>query len=124
MKRALILPVILAACVSSEIPDSERADGVLAGTPIEIDGRTLVAQQMSDWPMMGAAVNPATGKSEASQIGTADTVIISGSSDSRDRAIRALAQFCGRDLDPMGFDTQYVHKDPATGDWWFDGFCG
>jgi hypothetical protein len=120
MRVALLLPLILAACVETGAADATRS----AVTVITVDGRPVVAEQKRDWPMMGAVVNPATGKSEASQIGTADTVIISGSSDSRDRAIRALAQFCGRDLDPMGFDTQYVYKDPATGDWWFDGFCG
>lgn len=124
MKPALLLPVILAACVSSEIPDSERFDGVLAGTPIEIDGMTLVAQQMTDWPSMIAPVSAETGKTEFVQSGTADTVILSGSADNRDRAIRALAEFCGRtDITPDGFDTQFVFKDPATGDWWFDGFC-
>jgi hypothetical protein len=123
MRFAVLFPVLLAACVSSEIPDSERVDGVLAGTPIEVDGKTLVAQQMYDWPSMIAPVNPATGKSEAMQSGVADTVIISGSADSRDRAIKALAQFCSRpDITAAGFDTQYVYKDPATGDWWFDGF--
>ncbi len=123
MIRALILPLLLTACVSTDIPDSQRADGVLAGTPIEIDGMTLVAQQMYDWPSMIAPMNAATGKTEFVQSGTADTVIISGSADDRDRAIRALAEFCGRkDITSDGFDTQVVYKDPATGDWWFDGF--
>ena len=125
MKRALLIPLALAACVSSEIPDSERSDGVLAGTPIKIDDKTLVAQQMTDWPSMIAPIDAATGKTVIAQSGTADTVIISGSADSRDRAIRALAQFCGRpDITADGFDTQFVYQDPKTGDWWFDGFCG
>ncbi|HLQ19160.1 MAG TPA: hypothetical protein VK146_09275 [Tabrizicola sp.] len=123
---ALMLPLALAACVGSdEIPDSERVDGVLAGTPIEVDGMTLVAQQMTDWPSMIAPIDAATGKTVIAQSGTADTVIISGSADDRSRAIRALAEFCN---DPAitadGFDTQYVYQDPKTGDWWFDGFCG
>lgn len=123
MRIALILPLVLAACVSSEIPDSERFDGVLAGTPIEVDGKTLVAQQMYDWPSMIAPINAETGKTEYVQSGTADTVIISGSPDSRDPAIKALAQFCNRpDLTADGFDTQFVYQDPANGDWWFDGF--
>ena len=72
---------------------------------------------------MIAPMNAATGKTEFVQSGTADTVIISGSADDRDRAIRALAEFCGRkDITSDGFDTQVVYKDPATGDWWFDGF--
>ena len=125
MKTALLFPLVLAACVSSEIPDSERFDGVLAGTPIEIDGMTLVAQQMSDWPSMIAPINAETGKTAVVQSGTADTVIVSGSADNRDRAIRALAEFCGqKEITSQGFDTQFVYKDPATGDWWFDGFCG
>ena len=123
MNRALILPLLLAACVSDAIPDSERVDGELAGTPIEIDGMTLVAQQMTDWPAMISPINAETGKPEFVQSGTADTVIISGSADSRDWAILALAQFCDRpDITADGFDTQVVYKDPATGDWWFDGF--
>jgi hypothetical protein len=123
MKAALILPLVLAACVSDTIPDSERVDGELSGTPIEVDGKTLVAQQMYDWPSMIAPIDAATGKMVPVQSGTADTVIISGSGDSRDRAILALAQFCDRpDITADGFDTQVVYKDPGTGDWWFDGF--
>ena len=123
MRLVVLFPVLLAACVSSEIPDSERFDGVLAGTPIEVDGMTLVAQQMYDWPSMIAPINAETGKAEAVQSGVADTVIISGSPDSRGPAIKALAVFCDRpDITADGFDTQYVYQDPATGDWWFDGF--
>jgi hypothetical protein len=123
MKRALILPLLLAACVSDSIPDSERVDGELAGTPIEVDGKVLVAQQMYDWPSMIAPVSSDTGKTEYVQSGTADTVIISGSPEDRGAAIKALAQFCDRpDITADGFDTQVVYKDPATGDWWFDGF--
>ncbi len=74
---------------------------------------------------MIAPIDAATGKTVIAQSGTADTVIISGSADSRDRAIRALAQFCGRPaITADGFDTQFVYQDPKTGDWWFDGFCG
>lgn len=122
MKPALILPLLLAACVQSTIPDADRADGVLEGTPYEIEGRTLVAVQRYDWPQMIHPVDPETGKMLATQSGTADTVIISGAPDSRDLAIKALGMFCGENYDPMGWDTQVVHKDPATGDWWFDGF--
>jgi len=123
MKRALILPLLLAACVSDTIPDSERVDGVLAGTPIEVEGKTLVAQQMFDWPSMIAPVSAETGKTEYVQSGTADTVIISGSPDDRGAAIKALAQFCNRpEITADGFDTQFVYKDPESGDWWFDGF--
>lgn len=123
MKRALILPLLLAACVSDAIPDSERVDGELAGTPIEVDGKVLVAQQMYDWPSMIAPISAETGKTEYVQSGTADTVIISGSPEDRGAAIKALAVFCNEpDLTADGFDTQYVYRDPATGDWWFDGF--
>jgi hypothetical protein len=121
MRVALLFPVLLAACVGSEIPDSERVDGVLAGTPIEVDGLTLVAEQMTDWPVMQAQMD-ANGNSILVQAGTGDTVVISGSPDSRDRAIEALAQFCGRMIDPAGFDSQYVYQEPSSGDWWFDGF--
>lgn len=123
MRAALLLPVLLAACVSSEIPDSERFDGELAGTPIEVGGKTLVAQQMYDWPSMIAPISAETGETVIVQSGTADTVIISGSPDDQGAAITALAQFCNRpDITPAGFDTQWVYQDPATGDWWFDGF--
>jgi hypothetical protein len=122
MRKAVFLPLLLAACVQSTIPDQDRADGVLEGTPYVIDGRTLVAVQRYDWPQMIYPVDPATGKMVAVQSGTADTVIISGAPDDRDLAIKALGQFCGEEYDPMGWDTQVVHKDPATGDWWFDGF--
>jgi hypothetical protein len=123
MRAELLLVLCLAACVDSGIPDSERPDGVLEGTPIEIDGMTLVARQMRDWPSMIAPVDASTGQMAVVQSGTQDTVVISGSADSRDRAIRALAEFCNRpDITAAGFDTQYVYKDPESGDWWFDGF--
>ena len=122
MKAVLILPLLLVACVSAETREMENISGVLPGTPFEIDGKTLVAEQMRNWPVMQAQVD-ANGNDVLVQAGIGDTVVISGSPDSRNRAIAALAQFCGRpDITPDGFDTQYVHQDPATGDWWFDGF--
>lgn len=121
MKSALLIPVALAACVSSEIPDSERVDGVLAGTPFEIAGATVVAQQMSDWPVMIYAVD-ASGREKTMQDGTAETVVISGAPDFAS-AVHALGQFCGRRISVAGFDTQFVYKEPASGDYWFDGFC-
>jgi hypothetical protein len=124
MKPALILPLVLAACVQSGPSADDMPDGVLEGTPIEIDGQTLVAQQMRDWPSMIMAASAQSGDMVIVQNGTADTVIISGSRDSRDRAIQALAEFCGRAINPDGFDTQFVYQDPTSGDWWFDGFCG
>jgi hypothetical protein len=125
MKPALILSVVLAGCVETADDFVPPQDGVLPGTPIEIDGQTLFAQQMHNWPSMIAPVDAATGKTMIVQSGTADTVVISGSADSRERAIRALAKFCGRsDISAAGFDTQFVYQDPKTGDWWFDGFCG
>ena len=98
MRVALLLPLALAACVSSEIPDSERVDGVLAGTPFEIAGTTVVAEQMSAWPSMISTVD-ATGQSPVVQSGTADTVVISGAPDFN-AAVAALGQFCGRKIDP------------------------
>ena len=101
--------------MSSEIPDSERVDGVLAGTPIEVDGVTLVAQQMYDWPSMIAPVSAETGETVIVQSGTADTVIISGSPDDESLAIKALAVFCNRpDITPAGFDTQWVYQEPES----------
>lgn len=122
MKPVLILPFLLAACVSSETREMENISGVLPGTSFEIDGKTVVADQRRDWPVMQAQMD-AAGNEVLVQSGTDDTVVVSGSPDSRDRAIAALARFCSRpDITPDGFDTQYVHQDPATGDWWFDGF--
>ena len=120
---ALFAVACLSACVQGAAQNAETVGGVLPGTPIEIDGLTLVAEQMTDWPVMQAQVD-AAGNTVLVQSGTGDTVVISGSADSRDRAIAALADFCGRKIDPAGFDTQYVHQDPKSGDWWFDGFCG
>lgn len=123
MKLRFALFLLLAACVETPVVGT-APDGAGLGTPIEVEGKTLVAAQMRDWPSMIAAVDAATGQSVVMQSGTADTVVISGSADSRDRAIRALAQFCGRpDITADGFDTQFVYQDPKTGNWWFDGFC-
>ncbi|EEW26475.1 hypothetical protein [Rhodobacter ferrooxidans] len=123
MKRALILPVLLAACVQAA-PPVGMPDGLPDGTSIKVGGKVLVARQMRDWPQMIAPVSAETGQTVIVQSGTAETVIISGSPDSRALAIAALAQFCGREIDPDGFDTQYVYQEPKSGDWWFDGFCG
>ena len=124
MTRAGLLFVLpLAACMQAAPATQETEGGILAGTEIVIDGQTLVADQKTGWPRMIPQVDAAGNTSEV-QSGTADTVVISGSGQSRDLAIRALGQYCGRSIDPAGFDTQYVFKDPKTGDWWFDGFCG
>jgi hypothetical protein len=133
MKRALALSLILAACVDTAPADRDMPDGVLegpspaqiaaaTGTPVTVGGQTLYALQKYDWPSMIAPIDPATGQPAPVQSGTADTVIISGSPDDRDLAIAALSQFCGIPNNPQGFDTQFVYRDPATGDWWFDGF--
>lgn len=111
----LTLPALLSACVQAE-PASTRA----ADETIVIDGVTMTLRQEYGWPSMIAPVSAETGETVIVQSGTEDTVIVSGSPDSRDRAIAALAQFCGEEIDPMGFDTQYVYKDPATGEWWFN----
>jgi hypothetical protein len=95
-----------------------------AGTAIEVGGKVLVLRQEQDWPSMIMAVEAGTGETVIAQSGTAPTVVVSGSRDSRDLAISALAQFCGRPIDPAGFDTQFVYQEPKSGDWWFDGFCG
>ena len=120
MRLALALPFLLAACVQT--PAAPDMAG--AGTEIEVGGKVLVLRQEADWPSMIMAVDAGTGDTVIAQSGTAQTVIVSGSRDSRDLAISALAQFCGRPIDPAGFDTQFVYQDPKSGDWWFDGFCG
>jgi hypothetical protein len=111
MKRALVLPLLLAACVDAQ-----------PGTPFQIGAATVVARQVTDWPSMIAAVD-ATGNAQVVKSGTAPTVIVSGAPDF-DSAVDALGQFCGRTIDPMGFDTQFVYQEPSSGDYWFDGFCG
>ena len=115
MRAALALLLLLPACVAEQ-PGTREA----MGETIVIDGVTMQLRQELNWPSMIAPINAETGKTEFVQSGTADTVIVSGSPDDRDRAIAALAQFCGEEIDPMRFDTQYTYKDPATGDWWFD----
>ena len=117
MRAALLPMLLLAACVQA----GPKAAGQAArGETIVIDGVTMQLRQEYDWPSMIAPVSAETGEAMVVQSGTEDTVIVSGSPDSRNRAIAALAQFCGEEIDPMGFDTQFVYKDPATGDWWFD----
>lgn len=115
MRAPLALAMLLSACVADQA-DTRAA----AGETIVIDGVTMQLRQEYDWPSIIAPINAETGKTEFVQSGTEDTVIVSGSPDNRDRAIRALAQFCNEAIDPMRFDTQFVYKDPATGDWWFD----
>ncbi len=136
MKRLLLLPLVLAACVSSGIPDEDRADGLVEGEPAEgvgtapvwnmitVDGRTLELREEKDWPSMAAVVNPATGKTEVVQTGTAETIIIRGARGDFALAVKVLAQYCGRPIDPKGFDTQFVFRDAAKDEYWFDGFCG
>lgn len=116
MRRALALTLMLSACVQAEHAGTREA----MGETIVIDGVTMQVRQELDWPSMIAPVSAETGETVIVQSGTEDTVIVSGSPDDRDRAIAALAQFCGETIDPMRFDTQYTYKDPATGDWWFD----
>lgn len=116
MRAALAFAVLLAGCVNG----AESADPV-AAQPITVDGQVMLVRQEYDWPSMIYPVD-ATGQMTAVQSGTADTVIVAGTPEDRDLAIAALGQFCGRMIDPAGFDTQMVHRDAATGDWWFDGF--
>ena len=119
-KVFFLLPLMLTACMQA----SEQTEGgILSGAEFIVDGQTLVADQKTNWPQMIPQVD-ASGVTTEVQSGTADTVVVSGSPDSRDRAIKALALYCGRSIEPEGFDKQYVFKDPKTGDWWFDGFCG
>jgi hypothetical protein len=108
MRLALALPVLLAACVQTQA----AGDMAGAGTAIEVGGKVLVLRQEQDWPSMVMAVEAGSGETVIAQSGTAPTVIVSGSRDSRDLAIRALAQFCGRPLDAAGFDTQFVYQEP------------
>ena len=114
MRASLAVAMLLSACVAE--PAVTRA----AGETVVIDGVTMTLRQEYDWPSMIAPVSAETGETVIVQSGTEDTVIVSGSPDDRDRAIAALAQFCGEEIDPMRFDTQYTYKDPVTGDWWFD----
>lgn len=124
MKRALILSLLLAACVGpDEIPDSERVDGLMeGGMPFQVGDATVTAEQVGDWPVMISTVDM-NGQSQIVESGSADTVIISGAPDFA-AAVDALGQFCGRKIDPIGFDTQFVYVEPETGNYWFDGFCG
>ena len=122
MRFALILPLALAGCVASPSTNGDAMSSVQAGTPFQIGGATVLAEQKRDWPLMIPSVD-AAGNTQEVQSGTAPTVIVSGAPDF-DTAVAALGQFCGRTINPMGFDTQYVFKDRKTGNYWFDGFCG
>lgn len=116
----LVAVVALSACVQ---PTEEYEGGIVPGESVLIDGTIYDADQKTDWPRMIAPMD-AAGNTVVRQSGVADTVVVSGSRDSRERAIEVLAQYCGRPIDPQGFDTQVVYQDPGNGDWWFDGFCG
>ena len=126
MKRALILSLALAGCVSSEIPDSERADGVLAGEPpeereITVDGRKLGVRQEMDWPIMRYTVG-ANGQAQTIQSGRGPTLLVFDATGF-EQALKAVGQVCGVTSDPAAWDTQFVYRDPATGAYWFDGLC-
>jgi hypothetical protein len=114
--RAMALALLVAGCAVETVGD------IIAVDVITIDGVQMTARQEKDWPSMIAPVSAETGQTEIVQSGTADTVIIGGSNGDRDLAIRALAQFCGQTIDPNGFDTQFVFKEPQSGDYWFDGW--
>ena len=116
MNRALALLILMAGCAA------QPGGGSAAPESISIDGVAMTARQEQNWPSMIAPVSIETAKTEIVQSGTADTVIIGGSTGDRDLAIRALARFCGQTIDPAGFDTQFVFQDPKSGDWWFDGW--
>ena len=123
MKSALILPLVLAACVQSEIPDSERVDGLIEGPkPVQVGATTVGVQEFSDWPRMISTVD-AKGRAQVVESGTAQTIIVSDAPDFA-TAVAALGQYCERRIDVAGFDTQFVYQDPETGAYWFDGFCG
>lgn len=119
MKRALALPLILAACVSD-------AGGPSGAEPPEereviVDGRALAVRQEADWPIMGFTVDN-SGKSGAVQLGRGRTLLVFGAAD-RAQALKAVGQVCGVTSDPAAWDTQSVYRDPATGAFWFDGLC-
>ncbi|MGL4321864.1 MAG: hypothetical protein ACRCS3_13470, partial [Paracoccaceae bacterium] len=92
--------------------------------PMTIDGTALEFAKVKDWPRMIAVVSAETGQSETIQQGQDDTVIIQGTGNDFRLAVKALSQVCGREIDPMGFDTQFVFYQAVSDQYWFDGFCG
>ena len=107
MKAAVLLSImVLSACVA-QVP---QAVGISV-------------RQEASWPRMGM-VGDAQGNDTSVALGDmVPTVIVSGAEDF-DRALTDLSAFCGITADPMVWDTQFVYRDPASGDYWFDGLCG
>ncbi len=106
MKPAVMLSLLaLSACVAS--------------APQE--GGVTVRQEAS-WPRMGMIADTQGNYSSVPLGDQVPTVIVSGADDF-DQALMELARFCGITADPMTWDTQFVYRDPANGDYWFDGLC-
>ena len=106
MKFAVLLSaLILSACVAP----APQAGGV-------------AVRQEASWPRMGMVADAQGNYSSAAQGDRVPTVIVSGAGDF-DKALTALAAFCRITADPMAWDNQFVYRDPASGDYWFDGLC-
>ena len=107
MKSVVLLAaLILSACVATS-PE---------------EGGPAVRQEAS-WPRMGLVADTQGNYSSVPLGDQVPTVIVSGADDF-DQALTALSAFCGITADPMAWDTQFVYRDPANGDYWFDGLCG
>jgi hypothetical protein len=122
---AIIGVLALAGCVAgTPEPDGGGAGVVPVFEPITVDGKAFEFAMVPDWPSMASVVVADTGESEIVQMGRDETVIIQGTGNDFTLAVKALAQVCGREIDPMGFDTQFVFYQDTTDQFWFDGFCG
>ena len=128
MNRLVILSaLLLAGCVAATSEPAAESEGVgvvPAFETISVDGRALEFAMVPDWPKMAAVVVADTGASEIVQMGRAETVIVQGTGDDFALAVKVLSQVCGREIDPMGFDTQFVFYQETSDQFWFDGFCG
>ena len=107
MKTAGLLSILaLSACVTA---------------PPQAAG--ISVRQEASWPQMGMLADAQGNYSTGALGDRVPTVIVAGA-ENFDAALPAMAAFCGISADPAGWDTQFVYRDPASGDYWFDGLCG
>ena len=101
---------MLAGCVT----------GNAGGQIVQVDGVAYAVRQEADAPSYGYVVDQ-TGNGSAQVVGRAKTVIVDGAPD-QGTAIRAMGAFCGIDVDPAAWDTDFVYRD-SDGSYWFAQTC-
>lgn len=111
-----------ACCLAACLPQKKGFVAPLPTTAderVEVGGQILEVRQEPDWPSLINPIDAETGEQAWVVRSHEPTVIVRGTPD-RDLAIAALAKFCGKPIDPAGFDTQVTYYDPATQEHWFD----